>query len=36
MRLAVLSSDEMTAEQVDLYRQILAGPGRPGAPAGPP
>ena len=26
MRLAVLSSDEMTAEQVDLYREILAGP----------
>jgi 4-carboxymuconolactone decarboxylase len=26
MRLAVLSSDEMTAEQVDLYRDILAGP----------
>ena len=26
MRLAVLSSDEMTADQVDLYRQILAGP----------
>src|SRR5580693_7525757 len=26
MRLAVLSSDEMSAEQVDLYREILAGP----------
>jgi 4-carboxymuconolactone decarboxylase len=26
MRLAALSSDEMTAEQVDLYREILAGP----------
>ena len=26
MRLAVLSSDQMTAEQVDLYRDILAGP----------
>ncbi len=26
MRLAVLSSDEMTAEQVDLYREILGGP----------
>src|SRR5580693_1737685 len=26
MRLAVLSSDEMTPEQVDLYRDILAGP----------
>jgi 4-carboxymuconolactone decarboxylase len=26
MRLAVLSSDEMTADQVDLYRDILAGP----------
>jgi len=26
MRLAVLSSDEMTADQVDLYREILAGP----------
>jgi 4-carboxymuconolactone decarboxylase len=26
MRLAVLSSDEMTAEQLDLYREILAGP----------
>ena len=26
MRLAVLSSDEMTTEQVDLYREILAGP----------
>ncbi len=26
MRLAVLSSDEMTPEQVDLYRQILSGP----------
>jgi 4-carboxymuconolactone decarboxylase len=26
MRLAVLSSDEMTAEQVDLYREILNGP----------
>jgi len=26
MRLAVLSSDEMTAEQKDLYRQILSGP----------
>ena len=30
MRLAVLSSDEMTAEQVDLYREILAGPRGPG------
>ncbi len=26
MRLAVLSSDEMTAEQLDLYREILSGP----------
>ena len=26
MRLAVLSSEEMTAEQRDLYRQILGGP----------
>jgi 4-carboxymuconolactone decarboxylase len=26
MRLAVLSSDEMTPEQVDLYRRILNGP----------
>src|ERR1700724_4819778 len=26
MRLAVLSSEEMTAEQLDLYREILAGP----------
>ena len=26
MRLAVLSSDEMTPEQVGLYREILAGP----------
>jgi len=26
MRLAVLSSDEMTAEQVGLYREILSGP----------
>ena len=26
MRLAVLSSDEMTAEQKDLYREILSGP----------
>ena len=26
MRLAVLSSDEMTAEQLDLYREILGGP----------
>jgi 4-carboxymuconolactone decarboxylase len=26
MRLAVLSSEEMTAEQVDLYREILNGP----------
>jgi len=26
MRLAVLSSDEMTAEQVSLYREILSGP----------
>ena len=26
MRLAVLSSDEMTAEQKDLYREILGGP----------
>jgi 4-carboxymuconolactone decarboxylase len=26
MRLAALSSDEMTAEQVDLYRKILSGP----------
>ena len=26
MRLAVLSSDEMTTEQVDLYREILSGP----------
>ena len=26
MRLAVLSSDEMTADQLDLYRDILAGP----------
>ena len=26
MRLAVLSSEEMTAEQVDLYREILGGP----------
>jgi 4-carboxymuconolactone decarboxylase len=26
MRLAVLSSEEMTAEQVDLYREILSGP----------
>ena len=26
MRLAVLSSDEMTTEQVDLYREILGGP----------
>src|SRR5205814_5758431 len=26
MRLAVLSSDEMTSEQVDLYREILSGP----------
>ena len=30
MRLAVLSSDEMTADQVDLYRDILAGPRGPG------
>jgi 4-carboxymuconolactone decarboxylase len=35
MRLAVLSSDEMTAEQVDLYRQILAGPRGPGPRPGP-
>ena len=26
MRLTVLSSDEMTSEQVDLYREILSGP----------
>ncbi len=26
MRLAVLCSEEMTAEQLDLYREILAGP----------
>ena len=26
MRLPVLSSEEMTAEQVDLYREILSGP----------
>jgi 4-carboxymuconolactone decarboxylase len=26
MRLAVLSSEEMTTEQVDLYREILGGP----------
>ena len=26
MRLAVLSSEEMTAEQLDLYREILGGP----------
>jgi len=26
MRLAVLSSEEMTAEQLDLYREILCGP----------
>jgi 4-carboxymuconolactone decarboxylase len=26
MRLAVLSSDEMTTEQLDLYREILSGP----------
>jgi 4-carboxymuconolactone decarboxylase len=26
MRLAVLSSDEMTAEQLELYREILGGP----------
>ena len=26
MRLAVLSSDEMTAQQVSLYREILSGP----------
>jgi 4-carboxymuconolactone decarboxylase len=26
MRLAVLSSEEMTPEQIDLYRRILAGP----------
>ena len=26
MRLPVLSSDQMTAEQVDLYREILGGP----------
>jgi 4-carboxymuconolactone decarboxylase len=26
MRLPVLSSDELTAEQVDLYREILGGP----------
>ena len=26
MRLAVLSSDEMTSEQMDLYRDILSGP----------
>jgi 4-carboxymuconolactone decarboxylase len=26
MRLPVLSSDEMTSEQVDLYREILSGP----------
>src|SRR5260370_24464903 len=26
MRLAVLSSDEMTSEQVGLYREILSGP----------
>ena len=26
MRLPVLSSDEMTSEQVDLYRDILGGP----------
>src|SRR4249920_866430 len=26
MRLAVLSSEQMTAEQVDLYREILGGP----------
>ncbi len=26
MRLAVLSSDEMTSEQLDLYREILGGP----------
>ncbi len=26
MRLAVLSSEEMTSEQVDLYREILGGP----------
>ena len=26
MRLAVLSSEEMTADQVDLYREILSGP----------
>jgi 4-carboxymuconolactone decarboxylase len=26
MRLAVLSSDEMTSEQKDLYREILSGP----------
>jgi 4-carboxymuconolactone decarboxylase len=26
MRLAVLSSEEMTSEQVDLYREILSGP----------
>ncbi len=26
MRLAVLSSEEMTSEQVDLYRDILSGP----------
>src|SRR5271165_4078225 len=29
MRLAVLSSDEMTAEQLDLYREILGGPAGP-------
>ena len=26
MRLAVLSSEEMTPEQLDLYREILSGP----------
>ena len=26
MRLGVLSSEEMTSEQVDLYREILSGP----------
>jgi hypothetical protein len=35
MRLAALSSDTMTQEQVGLYREILSGPARAGPARGP-
>jgi hypothetical protein len=34
MRLAALSSDTMTPEQVGLYREILSGPGGGGGGGG--